>query len=255
MPKLIPYFDVRYNYVEPFFGGGAVFCWMMDNYKFLKVVINDTNKELMGIYKSIRDNPTEFIKETKRYQDEFIRLSEWSRKLMWHETQREYWETQDPFMLYFLMQYSFNGIWTTSKSSNGLFAGSFGYPREPIRKFVNAENIYQWSKALEKVEMTEIDFEEVTVPKNSLVYCDPPYINANVSYGSIFTLEDQKRCFRWSRKISQEGNYVMLSNNTDGIFFERMVQGDREKIKYLDHHHSCNRGLRKVTELLILFYP
>jgi site-specific DNA-adenine methylase len=121
---------------------------------------------------------------------------------------------------------------------------------------LDGENIYQWSKALERVEMTTVDFEELIIPKNSLVYCDPPYINSNVSYGSVFSLEDQKRCFRWSRKISQEGNYVLLSNKTDGVFFEKMVQGDREFIKYLDYYHSSNRGLKKATELLVIFsYP
>ena len=252
---MIPYFDVRYNYVEPFFGGGAVFCYLMDNYKFLKVKINDTNKELMGIYRSIRDNPTDFIKEAQRYQNEFLVLSGWPRKLMFQELKRQYWANQSSPLLYFLMLISFNGIWATSRASNGLFSGSFGNPRLEIKNFVDAENLYQWAKALERVEITTVDFEELIIPKNSLVYCDPPYINSNVSYGSVFSLEDQKRCFRWARKISQEGSYVLLSNKTDGVFFEKMVQGDKEFIKYLDCWHSSNRGLRKATELLILFYP
>ena len=69
----------------------------------------------------------------------------------------------------------------------------------------------------------------------------------------VVSLEDQKRCFGWCRKINQDGASVVLSNKTDGVFFERMVQGEREHIKYFDFYHTSGRGLKKAIEMIIVF--
>lgn len=60
--KYEPIFEnIDYStYVEPFFGGGAVFCWKhadADN-----LIINDLNSELMGICRAISDDHESFIK-------------------------------------------------------------------------------------------------------------------------------------------------------------------------------------------------
>jgi DNA adenine methylase len=37
------------TYVEPFFGGGAVFLWMKENNPNIRYIINDVNDELMNV--------------------------------------------------------------------------------------------------------------------------------------------------------------------------------------------------------------
>lgn len=53
IPYFIPYIPHDFNiYIEPFFGGGALF-WHI---KPKQAVINDINQDLMNFYKVLRDN-------------------------------------------------------------------------------------------------------------------------------------------------------------------------------------------------------
>ncbi|MCD6449360.1 MAG: DNA adenine methylase, partial [Thermotogaceae bacterium] len=42
------------KYIEPFVGGGAVLFFMLEKFNFEKVVINDLNKDLIQLYKTIK---------------------------------------------------------------------------------------------------------------------------------------------------------------------------------------------------------
>jgi DNA adenine methylase len=55
MPKQVD------TYVEPFFGGGAMFCHIVQNYQPKKLVINDVNADIVRIYNSIKNNLPEFL--------------------------------------------------------------------------------------------------------------------------------------------------------------------------------------------------
>ncbi len=48
MPKQVD------TYVEPFFGGGAMFIHIVENYKPKNLIINDVNKDIIRIYNSIK---------------------------------------------------------------------------------------------------------------------------------------------------------------------------------------------------------
>lgn len=47
------------NYIEPFFGGGAVLFALQPK----KAIINDLNYELINVYNCIKNSPSELIKE------------------------------------------------------------------------------------------------------------------------------------------------------------------------------------------------
>ena len=54
------------TFVDLFFGGGAVTCWVAEKYPDKKLVINDLNSELMLLYLQIRNNWEEFRDEYQR---------------------------------------------------------------------------------------------------------------------------------------------------------------------------------------------
>ena len=62
--KLIP--KTYTNYYEPFIGGGAV----LFNIQPPKAVISDLNKELINVYKTIKENPEELIADLKTHKNE-----------------------------------------------------------------------------------------------------------------------------------------------------------------------------------------
>ena len=56
---IIKYFPEKYNvYIEPFIGSGAILLKIQPD----KWIMNDLNKDLITIWKSVRDEPKEIIK-------------------------------------------------------------------------------------------------------------------------------------------------------------------------------------------------
>ena len=73
------------HYHEPFFGGGAMFIYVMKRYRPEYVLINDINPDIMRIYRMIRDNHSQFIKHMEEYQEKYIPLSKEDRKKYYFE--------------------------------------------------------------------------------------------------------------------------------------------------------------------------
>ena len=53
IPHLLPYIPDNFNrYIEPFFGGGALYFYLEPK----TAIINDVNTRLMTFYRQLRDN-------------------------------------------------------------------------------------------------------------------------------------------------------------------------------------------------------
>ena len=64
------------TYIEPFVGGGAMLFHMLQTWPNIsRVVINDSNLDLMRAYNTVRDRSSELIQELKYMQKEFLSLS------------------------------------------------------------------------------------------------------------------------------------------------------------------------------------
>lgn len=64
------------TYIEPFVGGGAMLFHMLQSWpNITRVVINDSNLDLMRAYNTVRDRSSELIQELKYMQKEFLTLS------------------------------------------------------------------------------------------------------------------------------------------------------------------------------------
>lgn len=71
-PHLPASFD---TYVEPFFGGGALFIWAYLKNPDANFFINDINPYIMGIYESVRDKPDDFCSIVSGYEKVFLDLA------------------------------------------------------------------------------------------------------------------------------------------------------------------------------------
>lgn len=181
-PQIIPFFPSHKIYVEPFLGSAAVF--------FRKPsvdasVLNDTNNNIVNLFKNVRDN-----------LDEMINWCWWTplakvtfdtiRKLF----DSKHWRELDPFIravaYFYLHQNTFNTKLTTKKFHPGV-----------INKWNRESVVYKLYNASEKLqgailenrdwkELVDIDFYNA---KNSFWYLDPPYYKANDSgyYETNFT--------------------------------------------------------------------
>ena len=75
LPSLLDWENKIDSYVEPFFGGGAMFIYIMETYKPKDVYINDINPDIMSVYECIKNNYDEFLKRVEELEKEYLLLS------------------------------------------------------------------------------------------------------------------------------------------------------------------------------------
>ena len=78
------------KYFEPFVGGGALFFYLMSNYKISEAYIYDINRELILTYNAIKNNPKELIKELKALSEEYVPKGQDERKEMFLDIRQKF---------------------------------------------------------------------------------------------------------------------------------------------------------------------
>lgn len=238
------------NYVEPFFGGGAVWGWVL-SHKKMNTHIGDVNSELMGMLQHVASNRKGFISRVTKISDTYLKLPTDKRKEWYYDLRKKYWNKPDPATLFILMRLGFNGIWQTCKDSKGLFGTPAGLLNHKNREQIFLEEkINKWADALQTVSQWNINsYEFMTIPEGNktLVYLDPPYRDSFTTYGTGFSDEDQIVLSHWMRSLIEKGNKVILANRcVEGDrFFEKLLE-DVCDFHYFDVVYTAGR--RKKVE-------
>ena len=68
------------TYVEPFFGGGAMYCWAYQKNPDARFVINDINESIINIYTSIKYDLFNFLNRMDELSNEYLPLDKAARK-------------------------------------------------------------------------------------------------------------------------------------------------------------------------------
>ena len=234
-------------YYEPFFGGGAMFIHIMNEYKPQKVFINDINQDIISIYRSIKENYDEFIERLNHLEDQYIQLSKEDRKKLYYEVRHQhaydYEGWSKPFesaTLYFLMKTGFNGVYQLNKNTNGRYGTPSGLLNQT--KEVYSRDIVQWwHKALQNVTITSQDWESsVKDDPNAFFFFDPPYRDSFADYGNSFEDTALLKLIDFCERQDK----VFLANRADDDWFD-------DKIKTLNKHYfniTYTAGRRKKTD-------
>lgn len=235
-------------FVEPFFGGGAVWADIQSS-QFMESVINDANEELMGVLKGLRDDSSSFLRSLSALTAEYLVIDgKENRKAYYYDLRKQYWSDPDPSTLYFLMRLGFNGIWQTCKDSNGLFgtpAGLLNHKRE--EQIFKTDNMRDWARSLQRASIYSGDYSDLDFdPQNALVYLDPPYRDSFTSYGTGFNDDDQGRLVSWAKGVASGGGTVLLANRCvpGDDFFEDLLP--EAEFHYFDVTYTAGR--RKKNE-------
>lgn len=265
--------NLKFTYVEPFVGSGAVLFWMLDNFPNLEnAVINDINADLINTYKTIAEKPKELISILEILQNEFHALegNEDNKKTYYYEKRTQYNSRKEEqsgqaALFIFLNRTCFNGLYRVNRK-NEYNVPMGGYKRPTI---CNTENILAVHEALKKVEILCGDFEQTLdyATENSFFYFDPPYkpLSETSSFNSYakdeFNDEEQIRLRDFCAKLEQYGHKWMLSNsdvkgkNPDDTFFDDIYSNfliERVDAKRSINANPNKRG--KLKELLITNY-
>ena len=251
---VIPQPEKTHKYVEPFFGGGALWTHYVNGNSGIYSHINDVNSELMSMLQAIKKDPQEFYSHVSLLLDEYFSLpfdgeDKTYRKQWYYKQRQKYWDDQNDALLFVLMRLGFNGIWQTCKSSHGLYGTPAGLLNHSSpEQIVKEEQLFGWAESLQNTIIHSGSYEEMDFdPQDSFIFCDPPYRDSFTTYGTGFSDEDQKQVCDWMIEKSQQGATVALTNRcVEGeTFFEDILSPHGFKFHYIPVVYTAGR--RKKT--------
>ena len=250
------------TFVDLFFGGGAVSCWVADRYPDKKLIINDIKGETILLYNQIRDNWVEFVYYYQKSVDLFVSTDgkENRSELYYSYRQKychEYKQMKDAEIsayLLVMMKTNFNGIWKNYKKMGTRYATCPGTCLWTEKQF-DLERVKEFKDMLSRSTIYNRSFEDVPIPENSWVYADPPYRDTSDVYASEFGDDKQVELCNLLTRESDKGSLIGLSNKEigDGFWDKNM---NKHTIHYLDHKYTCGYGNSgyPITEVLIKNY-
>ena len=176
-------------YVEPFVGGGNIIDKVKGNRKGA-----DSNPHVVIALAFIRDGATP--KNNKEFTEDSYNLAA--------KTAREggLKNYKDGVYCYALIAFSFGakwiGGWSRGKNSKG---EDRDYVAEQHRASLKQKPL------LQSVWLEHCSYSELSIPDNSIIYCDSPY-KGTTGYKDEF---DHDHYFDWCREMTKKGHQVFIS--------------------------------------------
>ena len=264
------------TYIEPFFGGGAVYFELYNNKLFEEAYINDIIPQLVSFYKTISHNQNiqdiyegicRLLEEFNTYEnkesrkkffgtvrDEFNSLwvSEQTKEKLQNKIVLEKEEAiSSAVLLYVLNRTCFNGLFRVNKK--GMFNVPLGsYSKVPTPSLTEMHN---FSAALKNTNIFCGDYtaliEKSINTKNSFTYLDPPYVAAtkrNDYYIHSFNWNDHIDLCAMCHEINDSGGKFMLSYDNSPAIWDMYKNWRIVKIpiKYTGQLHSEEKKIELV---------
>lgn len=268
------------TYVEPFVGGGSFFFHVAQKYPLKRLVIADSNRDLILAYWTIRERVGSLIVKLNEIQTKYTSLSETKRELFYYNTRKRFngemlsidvqsfsddW-VERTAQLIFLNKTCFNGLFRVN--AGGLFNVAFGRYENP--KICDPNNLIAVSQILARTQILLGDFTCVLdhLNSNAFAYLDPPYrpLSATSNFtaysSSTFTAADQQRLADFCRDANDLSSKLMISNSdpdnidpTDTYFHDNYPDYRIVRV-YANRMVNCKADRRgKISELIIMNYP
>lgn len=214
-PEIIQFFPQEIDtYYEPFCGGASMMKMLLDSdVKFNNVVCSDINGDLIELWKNIKNNPQVVFDGYVKMWSELNSTNDVNLKRKYFEEKRdEYNKTHDPYIFFFIMRTTTNGMPRYNK--NGEFNNSFHLTRNGIEPQNLKPIIDDWTEKLNRynVEFRHCSYDEIfriTKP-DDLLYLDPPYFSVKKHTMYSGTL-DFETYFNNLRDVNERGVKFIMS--------------------------------------------
>ena len=248
---LLPKVPSSYGrYIEPFFGGGAMFFALQPE----NAIIADSNPELINMYRQVAANVDEVIQYLKKYEN----TSE-----MFYTVREQEW-TQLPkaeaaARTIFLNRTCFNGLYRVNKQ--GKFNVPYGKYANP--KICDEDGLKAASEALKKAENLCGDYLLVLdhyAQPGDFVFLDPPYLPIS-EYADFkrytkeqFYEEDHIELAKIIMRLQERGCHIILTNSNHPLVHELYAPFTIDVIQ-TKRHISCNGSTRKGEDVIVTIPP
>ncbi len=248
---LLPKVPTSYGrYIEPFFGGGAMFFALQPE----NAVIADSNPELINMYQEVADYVEDVIQCLKRYEN----TSE-----MFYAVRSQEWmtlsKTEAAARTIFLNKTCFNGLYRVNKQ--GQFNVPYGKYKNP--KICDEDGLRAASAALKKADILCGDYLLVLkhyAQPGDFVFLDPPYLPIS-EYADFkrytkeqFYEEDHIELAKAIVTLHERGCHVILTNSNHPLVHELYAPFNIDVIQ-TKRHISCNGNSRKGEDVIVTIPP
>ena len=248
---LLPKVPKSYGrYIEPFFGGGAMFFALQPK----NAIIADSNPELINMYRQVAENVDEVISCLKKYEN----TSE-----MFYSVREQDWmclpKAEAAARTIFLNRTCFNGLYRVNKQ--GKFNVPYGKYVNP--KICDEEGLKAASKALKKADILCGDYLLVLehyAEAGDFVFLDPPYLPIS-EYADFkrytkeqFYEEDHVELAKMIMRLQERGCHVVLTNSNHPLVHELYAPFTIDVIQ-TKRHISCNGSTRKGEDVIVTIPP
>lgn len=214
---ILPKVPARYNrYIEPFFGGGALFFALRPD----DAIIADSNPELINLYKIVANELPALIdalrdmSTDKETYDE-VRSIDASKLSLVEQAARTI----------YLNRTCFNGLYRVNRK--GEFNVPYGRYKNPT--ICDEQNLRLASNALKGVEIICGDYKSVLrkyARPSDFIFLDPPYLPIS-TYSDFkrytkeqFYEEDHRELAEEVRRLHELGCFVILTNSNHELVYE-----------------------------------
>ena len=249
MAKYFPPKDQINRYFEPFLGGGAVFFHLQHPKSYL----SDTNKNLVELYETVKNNVEDLIKALRKHKNEHDYFYE-----IRAQKPVELSPVERAARFIYLNKTCFNGLYR--ENSKGEFNVPFGKYKNPA--ICDAEGLRSASLALKSAKISHGEFHSVLskAKTTDFIYFDPPYqpLSKTSSFTSYtangFGENEQRDLADTFRELADRGCFVMLSNSDTPLIRELYKDYSIYEIQASRAINSNAAGRGKITELLVVNY-
>ena len=197
IPQILPYIP-RFTgrYIEPFFGGGALFFYLEPH----NAIINDINSILITFYEDVKYNYSKIKKELseiekiyKKNRAEFDEIKALNPDERVNDANEElYYKIRNMYnglcerklsfgtIYYFINKTAYSGM--IRYNSNGLFNVPYGRYKNFNTSLLTKEH----HKLLKKTEIYNYSYEDIfeMVSEDDFIFLDPPYDCIFSDYGN-----------------------------------------------------------------------
>jgi DNA adenine methylase len=251
------------HYVEPFFGGGALFFQIWEHLD--SAHISDMNSELVSLYSAVKNNPYDLISTLKNSiftndPEHFRMVRNWDHEPDYNKRPPEARAAR----FIYLNKTGFNGLYRVNKS--GKFNVPFGRHKNP--KICDEDTILEAHKAFKHTQIStrsfhcvQFDFHE-NDPANedAFVYFDPPYVpmTATANFTSYttdgFNHQHQIELKNVCDHLTKIGVKWMQSNSYTPVVLDLYKDYNIDEVQARRSVNSDAKGRGKVSEAIIRNY-
>lgn len=221
-------------YVEPFAGGCNLICEVSSEMK----IANDFNKPLIECFKALQQGwvpPKQITREVYNEYRNYYNQDSCPEELLYQ-------------MGYIRINGSYGGRWF-----DGGYAGITTTKQGKVRNYPEEayNNVIKQIPKLKGITFHSVDYLNLDIPPNSVVYCDIPYKGTKEYKAAIKSGFCHDTFFSWCKNLKEDKNCVILLSEYEAPLGWECIW-EKETTSSM-RANSCVSGAKKSTERLFIY--